>query len=217
MTTNNKSVSIVIPTLNAGRTLPACLESIKRQQYEGPVEIVVADGGSTDETLAVAGEYGCVIVDNPRRTGEAGKAVGVKTASGELVALVDSDNILTGADWLELMTAPFSDPGIAVELRHIDISPMVFLIILSKALDTLLLRNANLVNLSQDFDLRRIARSLSKPRESLNIMLRPLSSTPRAVFPTSPVYLPASDSSPTISVTALSCSGRPWTMTTSGL
>jgi len=113
MTTNKKSVSIVIPTLNAGRTLPACLESIKRQQYEGPVEIVVADGGSTDETLAVAGKYGCVIVDNPRRTGEAGKAVGVKAASGELIALVDSDNILTGADWLERMTAPFSDPGIA--------------------------------------------------------------------------------------------------------
>jgi len=93
-----------------------------------------------------------------------------------------------------------------VELRHIDISPMVFLIILPKALDTLLLRNANLVNLSQDFDLRSVARSLSKPRESLNFMLRPLSSTPRAVFPISPLYLPTSDSSPIISVTALSYS-----------
>jgi glycosyltransferase involved in cell wall biosynthesis len=113
MTTNKQSVSIVIPTLNAGRTLPACLESIERQQYEGPVEIVVADGGSTDETLAVAGKYGCVVVDNPGRTGEAGKAVGVKEASGEIIALVDSDNILTGTDWLERMTAPFSDPGIA--------------------------------------------------------------------------------------------------------
>jgi len=113
MTTNKQSVSIVIPTLNAGRTLPGCLESIKRQQYNGPVEIVVADGGSTDETLAIAGKYGCVVVDNPDKTGEAGKARGVKAASGDVIALVDSDNILTGTDWLERMTAPFSDPDIA--------------------------------------------------------------------------------------------------------
>jgi glycosyltransferase involved in cell wall biosynthesis len=42
-----------------------------------------------------------------------GKAVGVKQASGEIIALIDSDNILPEQDWLARMTAPFSDPEIA--------------------------------------------------------------------------------------------------------
>ena len=113
MTGNRPSVSIVIPTLNAERTLPGCLESIERQEYGGSVEVVVADGGSTDDTLSVAEAHGCVVVDNFRKTGEAGKAAGVRAASGEIIALVDSDNILTGDDWLERMTAPFSDSRIA--------------------------------------------------------------------------------------------------------
>lgn len=106
-------VSVVIPTLNAQKTLEACLESISRQQYPGELEIIIADGGSTDDTLKIASEYGCKVVDNPAKTGEAGKAAGIKRASGEVVALIDSDNILPGEDWLARMVAPFRDPAIA--------------------------------------------------------------------------------------------------------
>ena len=106
-------VSIIIPTLNAERTLADCLQSIRQQEYHGDIEIVIADGGSSDSTVEVAREFGCLVVDNPRRTGEAGKARGIREASGEIVALVDSDNLLDGPDWLERMTAPFNDPEIA--------------------------------------------------------------------------------------------------------
>ncbi len=43
------------------------------------------------------------------KTGEAGKAVGMKQARGEIIALIDSDNILPSRDWLSFMVEPFHD------------------------------------------------------------------------------------------------------------
>ena len=108
-------MSFIIPTLNSSRSLRACLTAIRRQALpSGHVEIVVADGGSTDETRAVATAHGVNrIVENPLRTGESGKTEGIRSASGNLIALVDSDNVLEGTDWLARMTAPFEDPEIA--------------------------------------------------------------------------------------------------------
>ena len=106
------SVSVVIPTLNSGAVLEGCLSSIRSQRYEGSIEIIIADGGSTDATLEIAERFDCIVVDNPLKTGEAGKAAGLAASSGDLIALVDSDNILPEDTWLARMTLPFSDPAI---------------------------------------------------------------------------------------------------------
>lgn len=106
-------VTVVVPTLNSEKTLGQCLHSIHRQEYDGEFEIVVADGGSTDQTISIAREYGSLIVNNPLKTGEAGKAVGTGKAAGEIIAFVDSDNILPDRKWLSRMMAPFTDPAIA--------------------------------------------------------------------------------------------------------
>ncbi len=106
----NPTISIVIPTYNSARTLPACLESIRTQDYPvEKIEIILADGGSVDDTFEIANMYTDKIYPNPLKTGEAGKAVGVKYASGEIIALIDSDNILPNQDWLSRMTEPFQD------------------------------------------------------------------------------------------------------------
>lgn len=107
-------LSIVIPVLNSAGTLGECLASIRAQQpCSVPYEIVVADAGSTDRTLEIAREYGVeTIVGNPLKTGEAGKAAGIKAAKGELIALIDSDNILPDPGWLKKMLEPFADPEI---------------------------------------------------------------------------------------------------------
>ena len=107
-------VSIVIPTLNSGKTLEACLRSITGQTMpRDRYEIVLADAGSTDDTLKIARAYGVdQIVANPLKTGEAGKVAGIKASSGALIALVDSDNILPDPEWLNRMAAPFADPEI---------------------------------------------------------------------------------------------------------
>ena len=109
-----------MPTLNAARTLEACLQSIARQDYpRNKIEIIIADGGSTDNTQGVVRNFQfsnpnfqIKMVSNPLKTAEAGKAATLKEASGDLVALIDSDNVLPDKNWLKRMTRPFGDPQI---------------------------------------------------------------------------------------------------------
>jgi len=107
---NLPSVSVLIPTLNAARVLEKCLRSLSRQRYpKAKTEVIIADGGSTDDTLSIARKFGAKIVENPLKTAEAGKAVALSEAKNELVLLMDSDNVLPQKDWLSRMTAPFED------------------------------------------------------------------------------------------------------------
>lgn len=114
------SVSILVPTLNADAVLSGCLKSVVIQNYpKEKLEIIVADGGSTDNTLDIIAKFKIQnvqckikILSNPLKTGEAGKAVALRHAGGELVVLIDSDNILPNKDWLRRMIEPFSDTEI---------------------------------------------------------------------------------------------------------
>jgi glycosyltransferase involved in cell wall biosynthesis len=110
---SNPSISIITPTYNSAKTLRSCLDSIKNQDYRGDIEIIIADGGSIDSTLEIAQKYTDKIYPNPLKTGEAGKAAGVKHAKNEIIALIDSDNILPSRDWLSRMTEPLQDREIA--------------------------------------------------------------------------------------------------------
>ena len=85
---SNLSISIITPTYNSAKTLISCLDSIKYQDYKGDIEIIIADGGSTDSTLEIAQKYTDKIYPNPLKTGEAGKAAGVKQAKNEIIALM---------------------------------------------------------------------------------------------------------------------------------
>jgi len=102
-------ISIVIPTLNAQSSLETCLKSIEKQSLSMKFyEIIIADGGSTDQTIEIAQKYKCKILKNPLKTGEAGKAIGVKKAVGKYIVLIDSDNILPDPKWLETMISPLT-------------------------------------------------------------------------------------------------------------
>lgn len=100
-------ISIVTPTLNAQKVLIPYLEAIKKQDYpKDKIELVIADGGSTDKTIEIVKEYGAKVYKNPLKTAESGKCVGVKKALGEFIVLVDSDNIMPSNDWLKRMIQP---------------------------------------------------------------------------------------------------------------
>ena len=121
-------ISIVIPTLNCARNLTVALRSIRAQHYPADrVEIIVADGGSTDATRQTAESWGCTLVDNPLVTGEAGKAAGLAHATHEIVGFVDSDNELTSPRFLEAVADALADPRIAgaepIEFAALDTMP----------------------------------------------------------------------------------------------
>lgn len=102
------SISVIIPTLNCDKFLNICLDSIIIQDYPKElIEILIIDGGSTDNTVEVAKKYTDKIYNNPLKTGEAGKAIGVKNARNELIALIDSDNLLPNDSWFKEMVQPF--------------------------------------------------------------------------------------------------------------
>lgn len=105
------SVSFIIPTLNAAKVISPCLRSILNQNFQN-YEIIIADGGSTDNTLKIAQKYHAKIVTNQLKTAEAGKAVGLGMARGQYIAFIDSDNILPTKNWLKQMLLPFNDPCI---------------------------------------------------------------------------------------------------------
>lgn len=98
-----KSISVVMPTFNSIRTIEVCLKSIREQDYNGKVEIVAADGGSTDGTKEILKKYNCQIVKERTGNPEKAKAIGLKEAKGELVLLLASDNVLPDRLWLKTM------------------------------------------------------------------------------------------------------------------
>jgi glycosyltransferase involved in cell wall biosynthesis len=109
------SISIVIPTLNADRVLSACLQSIAEQDFpRDRLDVIIADAGSRDYTLAITEVFRhrglrLRVVPNPLQTGEAGKFCGVQASQAELIALIDSDNILPDPGWLRQMVRPFEE------------------------------------------------------------------------------------------------------------
>jgi len=112
---DNALVSVVIPTFNYGRFVRDAVESALSQTYR-PVEIVVVDDGSTDDTAAVLEPYRqrvtCLRQDN--RGLSAARNTGIRAARGSFIAILDSD------DWwapekLEAQMATFAvDPALGI-------------------------------------------------------------------------------------------------------
>ncbi len=95
-------VAIVIPNWNGRRWLPECVRAITTQAM-APAEVIVVDNGSVDGSVAyLRAEHPQVtVVALDQNTGFAVAAnVGLRAASAELVALVNTDVVLA-EDWVE--------------------------------------------------------------------------------------------------------------------
>lgn len=100
------NISVIIPTLNEERTLGRLLVFLHK--YPG-LEIIVADGGSTDQTCRIAGYYGVKIV-----TGESGRGRqlnnGAGSATGDILLFLHSDTFLP-PDFTNHISALVNLPG----------------------------------------------------------------------------------------------------------
>lgn len=103
-----KLISVVIPARNARATLDEQLKALAGQVYAGAWEVVVADNGSTDGTLAVARRFAehlpaLRLVDAPDRACAAhARNRGAASAVGDFLAFCDADDVV-GPLWLAAM------------------------------------------------------------------------------------------------------------------
>jgi len=98
-------LSVIIPALNAGPTLALCLEAVAQAD-----EIIVVDGGSRDDSVAIAGRAGARCIEAPANRGGQLHA-GATAAAGDWLLFLHADTIL----------APAWDEAVAA---HIDASPL---------------------------------------------------------------------------------------------
>lgn len=93
-------LSVILPTLNAAADLPLALESLLPGLEAGLIrEVIVADGGSTDATRAIAGSTGATLVDSAPGRGKQLHA-GANAARGEWLLFLHADTALS-RDWAE--------------------------------------------------------------------------------------------------------------------
>ncbi|MFQ5562207.1 MAG: TIGR04283 family arsenosugar biosynthesis glycosyltransferase [Parvularculaceae bacterium] len=97
-------ISVVIPTLDAAVHLPATLDALVPAAVDGLVkEVVIADGGSADATLAVAEDAGACVVAAPKSRGAQLKA-GAEAARSAWLLFLHADTKLSPA-WIEAARA----------------------------------------------------------------------------------------------------------------
>ena len=91
---NSPLISCIVPVFNGEKYLGEAIESILKQSYR-PIEIIIADDGSTDATATVAGLYGKQI--RYLRQANAGTAaarnMGLSAARGEFLGFLDADDL----------------------------------------------------------------------------------------------------------------------------
>lgn len=116
-TDNFPSISVVTATCNSTRTIERCLKSIRSQTYpQKKIEIIIADGGSKDETVMLAKKYGAKVyrIDPKKQNAEYNKSVGISHANNEIIAMIDHDNVLPHPRWFADMVRPLREnPNIA--------------------------------------------------------------------------------------------------------
>lgn len=94
MSESSKLVSVVIPCFNHAQYLPKAIESVLNQTHK-PVEVVVVDDGSSDNTREVAMSYQGVKYVYQNNAGlSAARNTGIANSSGNYLLFLDAD------DWL---------------------------------------------------------------------------------------------------------------------
>jgi glycosyltransferase involved in cell wall biosynthesis len=99
----NPLVSVVIPTFNRAHLVVDTLASILRQNYR-PLEVILVDDGSTDDSLTVVRRWNesaksdtmiqCHVLEQANRGAAAARNLGMGHATGKYIHFLDSDDVL---------------------------------------------------------------------------------------------------------------------------
>lgn len=86
-------VSVIVPVYNGERYLDSTLESIFNQDYH-PIEVIVVDDGSTDNSADIARSYKKIhYIYQPNQGQSVARNTGIAVAQGEFIAFLDADDL----------------------------------------------------------------------------------------------------------------------------
>ena len=118
-------ISVVIPALNEEKYLPDCLKSLRNQDYTGTYEIIIADNGSTDNTVRIAQDFQARVVPCPEKKNVFyARQIGADAAQGDIIAQADADT-LYHRNWLSRIADRFEKypEVVAVTGRYVYTEP----------------------------------------------------------------------------------------------
>lgn len=107
---NQPKISYVMPAYNSESTIKAAIESILRQTIK-PFEIIVVNDGSTDQTETKAKQYPVTIINKPNGGEASALNIGFKKASGDYIAIIESDVIIP-QNWAQTLINEFTSDEI---------------------------------------------------------------------------------------------------------
>ncbi len=107
------SLSVVIPCKDDGPFLEHCLQALQSQTM-APLEIIVVDNNSSDDTAKIATKHGARVLHEHVPGIAAAASAGYDAARGDVIVRCDADSI-PPADWLERISRRFEqDPDLAL-------------------------------------------------------------------------------------------------------
>ncbi len=98
-------ISVVVCSLNGGRTIRDCMEALTRLEYPD-FEVIVVNDGSTDSTAVIARSYGFPVITTHNQGLSGARNAGWQAATGEIVAYVD-DDAYPDPHWLHYLASTF--------------------------------------------------------------------------------------------------------------
>ncbi|MCX6624996.1 MAG: glycosyltransferase family A protein [Acidobacteria bacterium] len=117
------SVSVVIPVRNGATVLDRCLAAVRNSTVH-PLECIVVNDGSADESVAIAEAAGAMVLETARGLGPAAaRNLGAARASGELLLFIDADVCLRAGTLARILFRFKRDPQLDALIGSYDDSP----------------------------------------------------------------------------------------------
>jgi len=109
------SITVFLPTKNAGAEIKDTLQAVFAQKDTPPFEVLAIDSGSTDETLTILRQFPLHLEQIPPETFGHGRTrnLGVRLARGDIVVCLSQDARPTNDRWLLKLVAPLSAGTVA--------------------------------------------------------------------------------------------------------
>jgi len=118
-----ETLSVIIPAHQAEKYIAQAVDSVRRQVWSGETEIIVIDDGSTDNTAATAQTLGVQVLRKTQGGAASARNMGLRAAAGQLILLLDADDVLTDGAVNAMYAALTGDADAVFAMAEDFISP----------------------------------------------------------------------------------------------